>query len=138
MNIYWKLYLLTRLDGIIGLCVTLTIIAFLAAVVIIILNFIHADFDEFYYDETLAKRKNLRTVITKKLKWIIPIGFICLIFSIMIPSKNETIFIVAGGKTIDWVQNDTSICKIPSQTTAIVSEFLDKQIKELKTPKKDK
>jgi len=48
------------------------------------------------------------------------------------PSKNDMILIYAGGKTMDYVQKDTSLQKIPYQTTAIISDYLDKTIKEMK------
>jgi hypothetical protein len=130
MSIYSKLYWLTRLDGIQGLFIAFAVIAFVAAIAIAVYAICSADFDEFHEKE-IEKRKASRKSLLKKINWIIPLGFTFTIISILIPNKNEMIFIVAGGKTIDWVQKDTSICKIPSQTTAIISDFLDKQIKKM-------
>lgn len=56
---------------------------------------------------------------------------ISLIGAIFIPSKDEVVFIVAGGKTIDFIKNDSSINKIPSQTTKYISEILQKEINKL-------
>lgn len=139
MSIYSKLYWLTRLDGIQGLFIAFAVIAFIAVVAIIIWRLINADFDEFHTEKEIEKRSNNRKTLGNKIKWILPLGFVFFILSFLIPTKNEMIFIVAGGKTIDWVQNDTSIYKIPSQTTAIISDFLDKQIKKMnEKPEKSK
>ncbi len=135
MNTYSKLYWLTRLDGMHGLFITLTVVFFLAAIAIIIFTLASRDFDEFYTGDKLKVREEFRNKFSNKLKWIFPIAFISLFASILIPTRNEAIFIVAGGKTIDWAMQDTSLCKIPDQTTLILSEFLDKQIKELKNSK---
>ena len=51
------------------------------------------------------------------------------------PTRNEAILIAAGGKAMNYVQADTSLQKIPYQTTTIISQFLEKQIKELKEAK---
>jgi hypothetical protein len=131
MNIYSKLYWLTRLDGIQGLFVAIAIIIFVGCVAIFIWKFASEDFDEFCEEEEIEIRKKQRKSMFGKIKWMMPLGFVFLLLSILTPTKNEAIFIVAGGKTIDWIQNDTSICKIPSQTTAIISDFLDNQIKKM-------
>lgn len=50
---------------------------------------------------------------------------------VFLPTQKEAIMIIAGGKTMDFIQKDTSVRKIPHQTTEFISEYLDKQIKEL-------
>jgi hypothetical protein len=73
--------------------------------------------------------------IDKKAKWPLRFGISIIILMVLIrlfvPTKGEMVFIIAGGKTIDFIQSDTSINKIPSQTTAVISKFLDEQIKDL-------
>jgi hypothetical protein len=135
MSNYFKLYLLTRLDGIIGLSIFLSIILLCAGAVIMIGSPMSKSFDEFYSGDRLVKRVALRDMFLSKLKFIFPFGLLFIILSIFIPTKNEAIFIVAGGKTIDFIQTDTSLCKIPEQTTQIVSAFLDDQIREINSGK---
>jgi len=48
-----------------------------------------------------------------------------------LPSAKEVVFIIAGGKTIDWAMQDSSLTKMPSQSTQLTSAFLEKQINEL-------
>ena len=38
----------------------------------------------------------------------------------------------AGGKTMDFIESDTSINKIPAQTTKLITNYLEQQIKEVK------
>lgn len=68
----------------------------------------------------------------RKYMWI---GGVIVLISLFIPSKNEAILIVAGGKTMDFIQQDSSINKIPSQTTKIISNFLEKQLTKCDTLK---
>lgn len=51
---------------------------------------------------------------------------------IFLPSKNDVILIVAGGATLDYVQKDTSLQKLPYQTTELISRMMDEKIEELK------
>lgn len=51
---------------------------------------------------------------------------------IFLPTRNEVIAIYAGGKTLDFAQQDSSLAKIPAQTTEVISNYLDKMIKEEK------
>lgn len=52
---------------------------------------------------------------------------------VFVPTKNEAIVIIAGGKTLDFIKQDSSLNKIPSQTTAIISQFLQNEIDTLKS-----
>lgn len=127
MNNYWSLYLLTRLDGVNSLFTVLTIVLFVGILFLIILygvNYIEIDYSD-TADKTLS-------TIRKHFKWLIPLSVLFSLILVALPTKNDVIFIVAGGKTIDFIQNDTTINKIPAQTTILISEFLEKQIKEIK------
>ena len=64
------------------------------------------------------------------------IAFFAGLFAAIIPDRQDAIMIIAGGKAMNYVQSDSSLNKLPYQTTAIISEYLDKQIEELKKDKK--
>lgn len=127
MSNYTELYWLTRLDYINGLTMFIAIIGLLYTPTCLIGCAMHSDFD---YGDRVEREKS-RAKYKSKIKLFLTIGIVALLIRVLSPSKNEVIFIVAGGKTMDFIQKDTSINKIPSQTTAIISSFLDKQIKEL-------
>lgn len=133
MSNYLKLYLLTRLDGVNGLLVAVIIIGIIAIIGFILFNLISRDFDEFHHGKELEARLSTRKTITGQLKWIVPVTIFSILFFTALPTQRDVIFIVAGGKTIDFIENDSSVNKIPKQTTLIISEFLEKQIKELQT-----
>ena len=130
MNNYWSLYLLTRLDSLIGLAIGAAVILFVASLIIGIFAIIHRIEDKF--EDNIEERRSFRTKIINHLKWTISLGVFFTLIGALVPSRNEAIFIVAGGKTMDFIQNDTTINKIPAQTTILISEFLEKQIKEIK------
>jgi uncharacterized membrane protein len=131
MNNYEKLYLLTRLDGIGGLFTAIAAFSFLTILGIFVYEWASSDWDVIYGEEKQKARKEERKKHTNKIKWITLICILFTISSILIPSQKEAIFIIAGGKTIDFIEADSSIQKMPEQTTQIISSFLDKQIKEI-------
>lgn len=55
--------------------------------------------------------------------------------ALLIPTKGEIIFISAGGKTIDFIKSDSSINKIPSQSTKLITDFMQDQIEKMKDKK---
>ena len=113
-----QLYWLTRLDSIQFLFGVLAVLGFFIFMGIIIFT-VSGDID--YKDK----------ITLKQLK-IFAVSFaISLLGSILIPSKDEVVFIVAGGKTIDFIKNDSSINKLPGQTTKYISEILQKEIDKL-------
>jgi len=133
MSTYSKLYWLTRLDSIHALFLTFAIVLAVAGIAVIIYAVMSLGFDDNHHGVELTKRRNERKKITSKL-WMAFVGSALFgILTTFIPTKNEAIFIVAGGKTIDWVQQDSSMNKIPSQTTLIISDFLEKQIREIES-----
>lgn len=127
-----SLYWLTRLDHIQSFLIAITIISSIAFVSIIIGCAMHADMDDYSWNKDKEQDRE-----KSRAKWkgfLKPLGFIAGLFSLVLvflPTRDEAIFIVAGGKTIDFIQQDSSINKIPSQTTKAISVFLDNQIKEL-------
>lgn len=136
MNNYAKIYWLTRLDGINGFFIGMAIISIVLVIGIIIGSLMSKDFDEFYHGEELKSRIKVREQFTSKVKYLVFTFFLGTLVSIFLPTQKEAVLIVAGGKTIDFIQADTSIRKIPEQTTLLISSFFDKQIKELNEPAK--
>ena len=57
-----------------------------------------------------------------------PIYLSSILGLVFIPTQNEAIVIFAGGKTIDFIEADSSIQKIPHQTTEIISKFMENEI----------
>ena len=53
------------------------------------------------------------------------------------PTTKEAVFIVAGGKTLDYMAKDTSLNKIPGQVTSITSTWLEKKLNELESDVKE-
>jgi nitrogen fixation-related uncharacterized protein len=133
MSNYTSLYWLTRLDGINCLIIVVSCILFLISLGIIIWAAEHGSFEHHYCDENRIKeRKALRAKWKRKLRWTIPLGIMFSLIAVFTPTKNEVIFIMAGGKTLDFVEQDTSINKLPAQTTKFISEYLENQINEIK------
>lgn len=130
MNNYTKLYWLTRLDSIQDLCLVIGVLS----VISMLIYYISIGMDCFDKED--------RDDHYKSFGKILKIGYPLLIISALIctflPNKNEAILIIAGGKTMDFVQQDSSLSKIPAQTTQIISDYLDKQIKETKESKENK
>ena len=88
--------------------------------------------DEHYTEASVLVRRNQRLKLIKIVKRsLIPVFVVSLLVACLIPTQKEAVFIIAGGKTIDWAMADTSLNKIPSQTTAIISRFLEYQEKEI-------
>ncbi len=135
LNIYSELYWLTRLNGIKDVVNGLSTFCFLIAAVLVAIKLIGPEFDEFKRDEEVKLRKQYRQNMFRKIYWVIPTGFLFVVINTLLPTKNEYIFIVAGGKTINWIKQDSSIRNIPGKTTELIYEFLDKQVKELKSEK---
>ena len=78
------------------------------------------------------KYLNLRK---RAIKLLSPLIIIAACIRLFLPTKNEMIMIYAGGKAMDFVQQDSSINKIPAQSTKIISDYLDKTIEDLKEDK---
>jgi hypothetical protein len=116
-----QLYWLTRLDGI-----------SIAFVVICIASFIGLLFSFIFYTSEVTSSYGVdEKLVTNLKKWLNKCSIIftiSLMFALFIPSKNDVIFIIAGGKTIDFIKSDTSINKIPAQTTKLITDYLQEQI----------
>jgi len=119
----FAIYLLTRLTAVQGLFVALAIISGLLIVGYSIHYFSLYDFHD---TPDTAKVKSAKKGVKT---WSIFSIVFCL-FSIMTPTTNEAIVIVAGGKTLDYVQKDTSLQKIPYKATELILHKMDEYPKE--------
>ena len=124
MSNYAKLYWLTRLDSIVTVLIFLLIIC-VVGLIMYFVSKVDCYGDE-EYDEFKKNYGGYK-------KTAIVLGCISVGLLVFLPSKDEVILIVAGGKAMDFVESDTSINKLPSQTTALITEYLDKQLKEIKS-----
>jgi len=116
---YLFLYLLTILDS---------ILLFISFVFVFTLTFEILKF--FLYvmgeqDNKMYLVLKSKTILTRIL---LAISILIITF---VPSKNDTITILVEGKTLNYVQQDSTLQKIPEQSTKLVYEFINKQIKEL-------
>lgn len=125
MSNYSKMYWLTRLDGI------NTLLGLAGTVCLFIAIFIYITTIEDGFENEPARLKKWQ----QRVKGLIVSGLFLIILFTFIPTKNEAIIIIAGGKTLDYVQKDTSLNKIPYQTTTVISNYLYKIIKEMKENK---
>lgn len=58
------------------------------------------------------------------------IPILLFIFYILTPNTKEAMLIIAGGKTLDYVQSDTSLQKIPYKTTELILKKMDEYVDE--------
>ncbi len=118
--IYW----LTRLSSIsdlffgLGMLSSIFIFVGVLAYTFMIMDFPNDD-DEIEYKQ---KRKKFFNKI-----WV-PILFFVL--NILTPNTKEAMLIIAGGKTMDYVQSDTSLQKIPYKATELILKKMEDYIDE--------
>ncbi len=124
MNNYVKIYWLTRLDYIQGIFLTAAIISG-----IIFLIYHVVKLCETYDIEEYKKNWGIYNKVS------IYVCIVATMITAFTPSKQDMIMIYAGGKTMDYVQSDSSLSRIPQQTTTIISNYLDSKIEELKDKK---
>jgi len=122
MNNYEKIYWLTRLDAIEDFVLTMMILGTVA----IVGRMLYRAFTYLEGDKA------------EPIRWYTHLWFWSLYLSsiaafIFVPTQKEAVIIFAGGKTIDFIEADSSIQKIPHQTTLLISNFMDKQIQSIET-----
>ena len=130
MSNYSKLYWLTRVDVFHDIILTICILSIVSVGITLLWCTLNAGDDDYSWNKGEIDNRRLRRIAVRK-KWIpkfVTTFIITLAVIAFMPTKSDVIFIVAGGKTMDFVQADTSINKIPAQTTKIITDFLQKQI----------
>jgi len=117
--IYW----LTRLSNISDFFLTLGVISAII-VGIGVLGYSIVLIESYGDDEIEYKQK--RKMFFNKV-WI-PILFF--VMCILTPNTKEAMLIIAGGKTLDYVQSDTSLQKIPYKATELILKKMDEYVDE--------
>lgn len=116
LMIYW----ITRMDNISSLFLSLAIISGAGAVIMLFI----ANID--HYEEYREKRLYIRF----RIFMVLAIFFA--IVNVFIPNTKQAIMIYAGGKTLDYIQSDTSLQQIPSKSTELILNKLNEYLKETK------
>ena len=117
--IYW----LTRLSSIQGLFATAAIITS---------TFITAGLLA-YSVQLVDSYEHEQKELKQKRKWFVnKIWIVCLLWvvTILTPDTKEAMLIIAGGKTMDYVQQDTSLRKIPYKATELILKKMDEYVDE--------
>jgi hypothetical protein len=116
LMIYW----ITRLDGIVGLFITISVFALVFGIISIVDTFSHD------WVEYMKKKKEKRSIM------LLSVGFFFCILSVFTPNTKQAIMIYAGGKTLDYIQSDTSLQQIPSKSTELILNKLNEYLKDTK------
>lgn len=127
MSNYSKIYWLTRLDGVHDFLLAIFLLSIGAIVAHFLFVFL-GEFDEMFSEQAKKEWTRGKNIA---LFFIVFAGLAL----VLVPTKNDMILIYAGGKTMDYVESDSSSSKVPHQTTSIISEYLDKSIEEMKSKK---
>jgi uncharacterized membrane protein SpoIIM required for sporulation len=118
--IYW----LTRLSSISDLFFGLGMLSGIFIFVgVLAYTFMIMDFPN---DEDEIEYKQKRKKFFNKI-WV-PILFFVL--NILTPNTKEAMLIIAGGKTLDYVQSDTALQKIPYKATELILKKMEDYIDE--------
>lgn len=126
MTNYSKLYWFTRLDSVHDFLMVIIVISSISIFIYCLFYLFNAMDDGIDGDDINTYVKKFGR--TKTIALIF--GIIALSLISFIPTKNEMIFIYAGGKTMNFVEKDTSLNKIPAQTTKLITDYLEKQLKD--------
>lgn len=129
MNNTFSLYLLTRLDSLSEFTGLIAFCLFLLFAVLIVVSLVQID--TAYDEEDKKPHIASRDKYIKRL-WIpIVLSLIC----VFTPTTKEAMFIYAGGKTLDYVQKDTSLQKIPFKATELILHKMDEYLNDSTTTK---
>ena len=120
MNYSKQIYWLTRLDSIHRLFETMVVIAIFGLAMLIVTKLI---------DYVESNEGTKRPPFVGTFIFFLSISIIGKTF---LPTTKEAIFIVAGGKTLDYIATDTSVNKIPDKLANITTTWLDQKLDELK------
>lgn len=126
MNNVEKLYWITRLDGLNGLL----IFTIIASAFYILFYFIFCFVNEEEYVDFPGK---VVKSINNKFKYIaLPVFVLSLLGYVFTPTRDEMILIIAGGETLDYVENNKSIQEVTDKAPEYILKYLNNQIDELK------
>ena len=75
--------------------------------------------------------------IPKYVKRLVASFIFFLSVATLVPSTNKMVLIVAGGQTLNYVEKDENLQKIPYKASEIVAQYLDSKIKELENKKEE-
>jgi hypothetical protein len=118
------LYFLNRLDTFRTILTIMIIIGVAGLILYYFFNLMSTELEKAKMEKYSSDNKwTRRTLITISIIGIAGLTFI--------PTTKQMIFIIAGGKTLDYVSKDQSLRKIPGQVTEITTEWLDKKLKEI-------
>jgi hypothetical protein len=106
------------MDSISAFFLALSIISGIGAIIMLfIVNIDH-------YEEHKEKRLYIRFRIFMVMALFFGIT------NVFIPTTKQCIMIYAGGKTLDYIESDTSLQQIPSKSTEIILNKLNEYLKE--------
>jgi hypothetical protein len=123
MSTYASLYWLTRLSDLVILFGWLLAISIILIVVPLIVRCI--SIVENCYGEST---KRITGRLMKLGTVLAPIFILIVTF---LPTKQDVIFIIAGGKTIEFVKHDKAIQDIPGHTTQLIDAYLTKELSRI-------
>lgn len=121
---YSTIYWITRLDGVNFLFTVLAVLFGIAALFAGIFGWPAAEDCGIEGDKLKTIRKSFKTCIV-----IVSASLLGIVF---IPTKNDAILIYAGGKAYEYIQKDSSLQKLPFQTTEYLKVVLQNEINEVK------
>jgi hypothetical protein len=127
MNNTFFIYLATRLSGIQAISVSIAVASGIALLVLILYRLIELDETYEYDKERNIKRIDINKKQRKTAKRFL---FISLFFAVFTPDTKEAVMIYAGGKTLDYVQKDTSLQKIPYKATELILKKMDQYLND--------
>ena len=118
----WAIYLITRLDTILGLSWTTLAVA-LATIFTCALAyaFVKGNYDE----------EESRASLAKIMKSCIPFIVISALICIVTPTTKEAVVIYAGGKTIEYVEEHNEILETPDKVAKLANTYLDNLTEKL-------
>jgi len=126
------IYLATRLSGIQNVSIIVAVFSGVLLCGLILYRYIELDETYEYDKERIQKRIAINKRNTKTVKNAF---LISIFFAVFTPDTKEAIMIYAGGKTLDYVQKDTSLQKIPYKATELIIKKMDQYLNDSTTTK---
>ena len=129
MNNTLFIYLATRLSGIQTISACITVASGISLLILIIYRLVELD-DNLIHEYRVEQTTKRIELNNKKQKIVKRFLFISLFFAVFTPDTKEAIMIYAGGKTLDYVQKDTSLQKIPYKATELIIKKMDQYLND--------